>query len=207
MNEIFSSFIAISDDFEVTLNEIKRKFPKTRVVDFIKDSFLVDDAKSVVKEAFIAEKDTKILFLGAKSFNLYAQNSLLKILEEPPKNIVFIICISSKSALLPTIRSRLPIRVFSKKKPLPLSGLDFKKLGAKDVYEFLKQHQYISKIELQNMVQTISKESIESGMVFSDEELDMFGKLLQLSSLNTAPRIILSTQLSIILKKRLHEVS
>lgn len=206
MIENLNSFIAVSDDFAKTLEDVRQKFPKTRVVDFVRDDFLVEDAKSVVKESFIAEKDTKILFLGAKLFNTYAQNSLLKILEEPPKNIVYIVCIPSKTALLPTIRSRLPIRVFSQKAKLLASGLDFNRLNVKDVYEFLKQHQYLGKHELQNMVQAITKEAIGSGIKFNDKELDMFGKLLQLSSLNTLPRIILSTQLSIILQKRLHEV-
>lgn len=207
MSEKLSSFIAISDDFEKTLQEIKEIYSPIRVVDFIEDGFLVENAKSVVKEAYIAEINTKILFLGAKSYNLYAQNSLLKILEEPPKNVIFVVCVASKTSLLPTIRSRLPIKVFSKKNPLKASGLDFKRLNVKSVYEFLKQNQYLPKDELQNLVQVITKEAIDSGIEFNGDDLDMFSKLLQLSSLNTNAQIVLSTQLSIILQRAFHEVS
>ncbi len=206
MSEITTSFIALSDDFEKTLQELKEQYLHVRFVEFIRDLFVVDDAKSVVKEAYISETKTKVIFLGANSFNIYAQNSLLKILEEPPRNIVFIVCVPSKTTLLPTIRSRLPVKVFAQKVPLSPSGLDFKRLNIKDVYNFLQEHKYASKHELENLVQSIINEALSSKMKFSESELDTFGKLLQLVSLNSKAHTVLPTLLSIILNKALHEV-
>jgi DNA polymerase-3 subunit delta' len=42
----------------------------------------------------------------AESLNVHAQNAMLKVLEEPPGNAVIILVTGSRSALLPTIRSR-----------------------------------------------------------------------------------------------------
>ncbi len=202
MNEL-NSFIALSGDFEETLRELKDEFLRVRFVEFIRDSFVVDDAKSVVKEAYISETKIKVIFLGAASFNLYAQNSLLKILEEPPKNVVFIVCVPSKATLLPTIRSRLPIKSYSKKMPLSPSGLDIERLSVKEVYEFCQEHKYASKHELENLVQAIINEALKSRLEFSANELDTFGKLLHLVSLNSKAHTILPTLLSIILHKAL----
>ncbi len=202
MSEI-NSFIAISDDFLATFEELKSEYGEFRLVDFIRDNFVVEDAKSVVKEAFISELKTKVIFLAANSFNIYSQNSLLKILEEPPRNITFIVCAPSKSTLLPTIRSRLPMRVFSKKAPLKKSGLDFTRLSSKDVYEFLQANKYASNHELENIIQSVVKEAIESGMSFKDSELETFSRLLRLASLNSKAHTILPTLFSIILNKAL----
>ncbi len=43
---------------------------------------------------------------GAELLNVAAQNAMLKVLEEPPGNAVIILVTGSRSALLPTIRSR-----------------------------------------------------------------------------------------------------
>ena len=44
-----------------------------------------------------------------------AQNALLKILEEPPANVVFVITVSSANILLQTVRSRTRIDKFPEK--------------------------------------------------------------------------------------------
>lgn len=47
-----------------------------------------------------------ILIQAADTLTLEAQNALLKSLEEPPADTVFVLCASSLSALLPTVVSR-----------------------------------------------------------------------------------------------------
>ena len=51
--------------------------------------FGVDWKKSqkAIKEAYISAHNTKYILLCGDSFRVEAQNSLLKLLEEPPKNI------------------------------------------------------------------------------------------------------------------------
>ena len=53
--------------------------------------------RRLFKEAYIAEIKPKILILGAKGYRVEAQNSLLKILEEPPRNIVFVLIAPTKT--------------------------------------------------------------------------------------------------------------
>jgi DNA polymerase-3 subunit delta' len=55
---------------------------------------------------------------GADTLNPHAANSLLKILEEPPKNTVFLLASDNPARLLPTIRSRCRTLAL---KPLPKS--------------------------------------------------------------------------------------
>lgn len=196
-----NSFIAVSSDFENLKDELKSLYPNQRFIEFIKDDFLTEDAKAVIKEAFIAEKETKILLLGARNYNLYAQNSLLKVLEEPPLHVMFILCVPTKTALLPTIRSRLPLKVFNREKTLIKTGLNFANLSLSDIFNFLSDKKYLPKEELLVLLQSITTEAISQGVNFSEKELDTFAKLLQLAALNSRSSTLLSTQLLIILKK------
>lgn len=47
--------------------------------------------------------------LGVQNMAEPAQNALLKVLEEPPENVLFLLTATSAAALLPTIRSRVQI--------------------------------------------------------------------------------------------------
>jgi len=101
--------IVITSDFENLKAKLEAEFGVNNLRFFISDDFLLENAKEVIAEAYIAEKDEKILVIEAKSFRTEAQNALLKIIEEPPRNIKFIIVTQSKNLLLPTIRSRMLI--------------------------------------------------------------------------------------------------
>ncbi len=74
-----------------------------------KDKILVADSEDIVGESFI-----KPIFAGKKIFIVKnideamdaPQNKLLKILEEPPHNVYFLLTCSNIDKVLPTIRSR-----------------------------------------------------------------------------------------------------
>ena len=69
----------------------------------------VDTDRNIINDAYVQpnEADYKIYILAnAHCMNQNAQNALLKILEEPPKYVVFILTTNSKSALLSTVLSR-----------------------------------------------------------------------------------------------------
>ena len=74
-----------------------------------KDKLLVADSQEIVMESFIkpvfAEKKVFIIRNIENSIES-AQNKLLKVLEEPPKNVYFILTSSSENLVLPTIKSR-----------------------------------------------------------------------------------------------------
>lgn len=73
------------------------------------NSFHVDVIRDVVKDAYVQpnEADYKVYILGnADCMSVSAQNALLKVLEEPPGYVVFILTAQSKSMLLETVLSR-----------------------------------------------------------------------------------------------------
>lgn len=75
-------------------------------------AFPVDAIRKIRSDAYIKpnEAPNKIyVLLGAQNMSEISQNALLKVLEEPPDNVLFILTAASASALLPTIRSRAQI--------------------------------------------------------------------------------------------------
>ena len=65
----------------------------------------------------------KHILIKAVNLRIEAQNALLKLLEESPDNIHFIILTTSKYALLDTIRSRVEIKYL--KYPSPKIEIPF----------------------------------------------------------------------------------
>ncbi|MDR0579825.1 MAG: DNA polymerase III subunit delta' [Campylobacteraceae bacterium] len=182
---IDGSCIIACKDLEKLKSYVFQNYPSRNLKLFAPEDFLIDDAKSVIKEAYIAESEQKIIVTLSKSYNIYAQNSLLKILEEPPKNIVFVLCAPSKTIFLPTIRSRLSIKTIEADKTVVNSGLDFKKMGMNEIYSFLKEHNFSSKEEIKLLLQAILNEAIKQGIRLAEDELEEFRKLMHLAELNS----------------------
>lgn len=75
-------------------------------------NFTVDAVREIRDDAFIVpnESDRKIYILkNAHNMNEQAQNAILKILEEPPTYVYFIIVTNSKSTMLETVLSRVQV--------------------------------------------------------------------------------------------------
>lgn len=189
------SCILIVSDLEQFEAALVQRFEKNRLKRFIRDDFLIEDAKAVIKEAYVAEASLKVLALGAKSYNLYAQNTLLKILEEPPPNTAFVVGALSKTSLLPTLRSRLPLELLAQESVRITTGLQFRRLGLKELYAFANERKFLERQELKTLVQTITVEALEQGVNLTHSELELFGKLVQLAELNSRAHNVLMTQL------------
>ncbi|AFL68725.1 DNA polymerase III subunit delta' [Sulfurospirillum barnesii] len=201
-SEVFSH-ILISKNVEKAKESLQETYAKERHLFFTKDEFLLEDAKEVIKEAYIAESTHKYLILVAKGYRVEAQNALLKIFEEPPRNIVFIVVAPSKNALLPTIRSRLVQKELFFEREILHSGLNLKQLDLSDVYPFVQKHQGCEKSFLKELAQAIVYEAIhEYRLRFSENELEMFQKLLHLVELNARPQMILTTLLLTIMLRK-----
>ncbi len=198
MNELDlnNNTIVISGDIESTKDEIFSRLQGCIVKVFCKDEFLLEDAKLVTKEAYIKESKKKYILICASSFNIYAQNSLLKILEESPRDTFFIIISNSKSNFLPTIKSRLKIVNTQKSKIRIDIGLDLFKMDLNDIFLFVKKHQRVSKSELKELLQNILYEAIHKYRInLKDKELIVFEKALQLAELNSRADFLLSSVL------------
>ncbi len=198
MNFIDYSTILIVNDIETTLSDLLPNYPihSTRIIkNEEKEEFLLIQATQAIKEAYIASSEKKYIFLCGSTFRKEAQNSLLKILEEPPKNVVFIIITNSKSSLLPTIYSRLPYKYLKKSILKNESILDINKLDLKDIYNFLKDNQKISKNEAKDIVESILIKVNKQKIKLSHKELDFFSKSIKLLELNSRPINVLTTLL------------
>jgi DNA polymerase-3 subunit delta' len=189
---LHNGYIQICENIEIKSQELKEQLQPNRVVLFIKDKFLVEDAKEVISEAYISEKDIKYIIIGAKEYNIYSQNSLLKIFEEPPKNIVFILLTLSKSSLIPTIRSRLPIKKEKIKKSQKEIDLDISKLDINHIFDFLQQNKYISKNDAKEIIEQIYKKSVSQNVKMTQEQLENFEIAYKLLELNSKPVNVLS---------------
>ncbi|MCX7614509.1 MAG: hypothetical protein N2Z65_01980 [Clostridiales bacterium] len=79
----------------------------------------VDNAREVRRDAYIRPNEAKrkvYIIANADKMNVNTQNAMLKILEEPPETVVFLLLCESKESLLPTVLSRCS--VFSLLPPL-----------------------------------------------------------------------------------------
>jgi DNA polymerase III subunit delta' len=198
MNFIDNSSILIVNDIDATLSELLPTYPihSTRIIkNEEKEEFLLVQANLAIKEAYIATSEKKYIFLCGSTFRKEAQNSLLKILEEPPKNVVFIIITNSKSSLLPTIYSRLPYKYLKKSILKAESLLDINKLDLKDIYNFLKDNQKISKNEAKDIVEAILIKVNNQKIRLSRKQLEFFSKSIKLLELNSRPINVLTTLL------------
>ena len=204
MEIVKNSSIFIVNSIEDSLSKIIAVYPihQTRVIkNEEKDEFQIEQANKTLKEAYIASNETKYLFLCGATFRVEAQNALLKILEEPPKNIVFILLVSSKNSLLPTIYSRLPYKNLKKVVEKDDIELNIKKLDLKDIYTFIKNSQKITKDEAINIVETILIKANKENVKLNQKELDIFFKSIKLLELNSKPTTVLTYLLLSILEK------
>lgn len=79
-------------------------------------SFHIDRIRDLKEKAYILpnEAAVRVLILTeAHTMTPQAQNALLKILEEPPGHLVFILTCESRAQMLPTIRSRTQVITLS----------------------------------------------------------------------------------------------
>lgn len=178
------SHIIVNSDIEATLSEVSNALRDFRVVIHKSDDFLIENAKAVVKEAYIAEENVKYIVLAALSFNTVSQNSLLKVLEEPPKNIKFIIIVPTRSILLPTIRSRLPLILNQEKQTHQSVDLNFKNLTLAELFDFAKENERKSKHDAKTLIEAIFIEASLS-VTMREEHLKSFDDAYRLVDLNS----------------------
>ncbi len=201
------SKIIITNDFISVFEELTSELGAANVRLFGAERFGLDEAKAAVNEAYIAENSLKTIVLHGEFYGIEAQNALLKILEEPPRNIDFVVVANSKSALLATIHSRLSceIRRFKKERS-ELWTLEFATLDLKGVVEFVRKFEKkeeITKGQLLNLLKTIVEEALASGIFsFCESDYFYFAKLNKLCANNVRPTAILTPLLLLLLRRK-----
>lgn len=159
--------------------------------------FLMEDAKLAIEKAYLSSKERVIITLAAKSFSKEVQSKLLKILEEPPPNKVFILIMPSKSMVLPTIRSRLPIVKFDTDSIDEIeTGIDIKKLDSAMIFKFITENRYASSAELSAKLQKIFSEAMKSESYNIDNKsLELFSDIIKALDRGSPSDFIASTAL------------
>jgi len=98
------------------------------------DTFGIDDGRGIkelqTRRAVVQER--KIFIISANFFTTEAQNSLLKVFEEPTEGTHFFIITQNADTLLPTLRSRMLFINTTREGPSFAGGVDVK--------EFLKSN-------------------------------------------------------------------
>ncbi len=183
--------ILISTDIENEIERLQNELKPLRVVKFFEENFKIEHAKLVTKEAYISESQTKYIIIAAVEFTTVAQNSLLKLLEEPPKNIEFIIISPTKSNLLPTVRSRLPILKTERSHERGVLDMNLAKIDYKEIFSFLKEHARVSKNDAKTLVEEIYfRATVVDRLILSQRQLDNFDKAYRLLDLNARPQSV-----------------
>ena len=185
------SHIIISKELESEIERLEALLRGFRVVKFVEETFKIEHAKDVTAEAYISESATKYIILAAIDFTDVAQNSLLKLLEEPPRNIEFILLTPTKSTLLPTIRSRLPILKVDTSHEIKELEISLARLDYIAVFDFLKTYARVSKNEAKQLVESLFyKATVLEKLILSEKQLQNFDMAYRLLELNSRPQSI-----------------
>ncbi|PHS36830.1 MAG: DNA polymerase III subunit delta' [Sulfurovum sp.] len=168
-----------------------------------KETFSVADAKLAIEKAYMASEEITIIILAAKTLSPLVQNKLLKVIEEPPKNKEFILLTESKSTVLDTIKSRLPISILGEMKEEEALGLDLNQLSLASVYEFIQTHKRTDAKAMKPLIERISKEAIRSeGYNLDQKTLTLFSNAFIALDVGSPPPFVLNTLLLKLLARK-----
>ncbi|MDD2356434.1 MAG: DNA polymerase III subunit delta' [Thiovulaceae bacterium] len=191
MHSDLGSHIIIDKESEQRVASLLAELKDSRIVTFLEDDFKVEHSKAVIAEAYISEEHRKTIIIATKNFNIYSQNALLKIFEEPPRNIVFIIIVPTKSLLLPTIRSRLPILKKQEQREKQKIDFSFVKLDNALIFSFLKENERASKHEAKELLEMLFyRATVIDKLILSAYQLECFDKAYRLLEVNSRPQSV-----------------
>ena len=94
------------EEFRALHEQLKAQYPDAEYYVREFDSFGIDDSRELVQLANLRSFGRQLLLYKVGSCTHEAQNALLKLMEEPPANTHFFMCMPSVRDILPTLRSR-----------------------------------------------------------------------------------------------------
>ncbi|KIM11507.1 MAG: hypothetical protein KU37_04675 [Sulfuricurvum sp. PC08-66] len=164
------------------------------------DDFLIEHTKEVIAQAYVAYENIHYIIIATPKINAVSQNALLKIIEEPPHNIRFILVVPQKTILLPTILSRMPLfkAQYSPTVPPPLTfAVD--RLDTAQIYALIKEHERTSRGEIKILIQRIFVEATRLGLAQKPQILKAFEHAIEVLELNAnVSTVLLSTLLHLV---------
>jgi DNA polymerase-3 subunit delta' len=201
-----SSQIIVTSRFEEQRERLEAELRElgARLIPVIREgNFKVEDVSLVLEKAYLASEEHQVILLAGDQFSDVVQNKLLKVIEEPPPKKSFILLFRSKAAILPTIRSRLPIRILDEgEEAIPLE-LDLKRLDVEKVYDFVQSHSRLKSDEARRLVERMLKEALASGAYDLDERaLDLFRDAVRALDMGSPVAFVLTAVLLKLLARR-----
>ncbi len=195
------SHIVITQEFEKLQEELEEQIVPQNLRIIAADEIKIEQAKEAIKEAYITSKETKVIALFGRSYNIYAQNALLKVLEEPPKGVVFVLAAKSRSIFLPTILSRLPVKRI---KDEASEAIVFEHFDLERLYELAQGAKSMSKTQAKGVIKGMLDYALRHDFSLGAQELEYFDKAVRLLELHSNPANIFITAGLILLthKKR-----
>ncbi len=205
------SQVIITSKFDEVVDQLRLLAKGGEIFEVIRPdegkSFQVKDAKKAIEKAYIASYERKIMILVSDVFSEVVQNKLLKVIEEPPKGTEFILMLSSRSTLLPTITSRLPIVVLDEERSEEDLGLDIERLDVRRVYDFVQRHIRVDNNKAKALLEQIVSKAIKSGRFDLDERaLDMFkDERVALEKGSPSSFVLIGVLLKLLARKKKHK--
>jgi DNA polymerase-3 subunit delta' len=200
-----TSQVIITANIDETITILESLQTDERMVKILEEDkiFSVKDAQVAIEKSYMASEETTIILLSAKIFSPIVQNKLLKVIEEPPPNKEFILVTNSKSTILGTIRSRLPITVLSEEREEEDLGLELNQLSLSTVYAFTQEHKRTDASTMKNLVEVIATNAINSQLYDLDEmTLTLFRDCYVALDMGSPPQFILNTLLLKLLARK-----
>jgi DNA polymerase-3 subunit delta' len=172
------SRIILTDDFEKAVKELN---PDEVVYE---KELKVEHVKKIRDIAYVAEKRKKLILIAAEKYSVVSQNALLKLLEEPPANIDFVLLAKSKYGLLDTVKSRLIIqkRFYNLTNE---SDIDISSITNEKILEVLQKN--LDTDEVKALIYKILKEK-----KLNEEQMKILTDAIKMVELNIDKNAVLS---------------
>ncbi len=154
-----------------------------KVIKTFNKDFKIEHAKEVISKAHLKHSELNAFLIAAPSYGIEAQNALLKILEEPPNNVCFIMFAKSPNHVLATIKSRLIKE--DKRQKIPLKPLDLSRLDLKDIYAFLKnldKENFDSRENQREKIESLLESVNRHKIPLNEQELQAFDLAIKANS-------------------------
>lgn len=195
----------IIGDINLTIAYLSSKISRhnIRLIGNDNGLFTIDLAKKAMNESLISSNEYKYIVLYGKQFRLEALNALLKSLEEPPRNIVFIIITNNRANIIPTVISRLYIYSYKEdvKAKEILDKLDYRNITEKDGIKLILKYRRITRDELKDIIMDIIKlDGINNYKSFNTKELERLTSYIKLLNVNSIANNILTALVMLLVR-------
>jgi DNA polymerase-3 subunit delta' len=181
------SQILVTNFSSHTKHVISEKVGDLNTIWFHSPALSIDEVREIIKESYESSDHGKVIIIETKKLSSISQNGLLKVLEEPPKGVYFLIVVPSKSMILPTVRSRLSVELLKSpfQKTLEIEPLIILELTLDKLNQFLRRIEKISSEDAMLLLEQSLKKN--RNYTLTEYDLERFAIAHKLLNLNSRP--------------------